>query len=70
MNIGTVKWFDHRKKFGFIAPEVGDKDIFVHDNGLDSSIRDSIKEGDEVEYEIGEHDGKDTAIEVRLLQPA
>lgn len=68
--VGIVKWYDHRKKFGFISPEVGDKDIFVHKDELTSSARDSIKEGDEVEYEITEYEGREVAGQVTLIQSA
>ena len=45
---GTVKWFNESKGFGFITPEDGSKDVFVHQNGL----VDRISDGDEVTYEV------------------
>lgn len=50
MNTGTVKFFNDEKGFGFIVPEDGSKDIFVHKNGLN----DSIAEGDKVSYDVEE----------------
>ena len=50
MNNGTVKFFNEEKGFGFIVPDEGGKDIFVHSNGLN----DSIHEGDKVTYEVEE----------------
>lgn len=50
MNTGTVKFFNNSKGFGFIAPEDGSKDLFVHVNGL----IDEIREGDKVSYEVKE----------------
>ncbi len=48
MQKGTVKFFNVTKGFGFITPESGEKDIFVHSSGL----VDEIRENDKVEYEV------------------
>ncbi len=50
MSNGTVKFFNNAKGFGFIAPDDGSKDVFVHLNGLTEDIR----EGDKVEYDVEE----------------
>ncbi|MEN8249545.1 MAG: cold shock domain-containing protein [Bacteroidota bacterium] len=50
MSNGTVKFFNNAKGFGFITPEDGGKDVFVHANGL----IDEIKEGDNVSYDVEE----------------
>lgn len=50
MNKGTVKFFNNSKGFGFITPEDGGKDVFVHVNGL----IDEINEGDKVSYDVEE----------------
>lgn len=50
MSSGTVKFFNNSKGFGFITPEDGSKDVFVHINGL----VDEINEGDKVEYDVEE----------------
>ncbi len=50
MSTGTVKFFNTTKGFGFITPDEGDKDVFVHANGL----IDEINEGDKVNFEIEE----------------
>ncbi len=49
---GTVKFFNHTRSFGFIAPEGGDKDVFVHASALESSGISSLNEGDKVSFEI------------------
>ncbi|MGI8724957.1 MAG: cold-shock protein [Methyloceanibacter sp.] len=49
---GTVKFFNHARGFGFIAPEGGDKDVFVHATALESSGVASLNEGDKVSFEI------------------
>ena len=50
MSNGTVKFFNNAKGFGFIAPDDGSKDVFVHKNGL----TDEIAEGDKVSYDVEE----------------
>lgn len=52
MPTGTVKWFSDQKGFGFIIPDGGGKDIFVHHTGIDGSGFKSLKEGDKVKYEV------------------
>lgn len=49
---GTVKFFNHARGFGFIAPEDGSKDIFVHATALERSGVPSIDEGDAISFEI------------------
>jgi CspA family cold shock protein len=51
MSNGTVKFFNESKGFGFITPDDGGKDMFVHANGLNGTI---IKEGDKVSYDVEE----------------
>ena len=55
MSKGTVKWFDAGKGFGFIAPEDGSKDLFVHHSEIrgDDGYK-TLNDGQAVEYEIGE----------------
>ena len=48
---GTVKWFNNEKGFGFIAPEDGSKDVFVHQTAITGSGFRSLSEGDKVEFE-------------------
>ena len=60
---GTVKWFNTKKGFGFILPERGGKDVFVHITGLAGG---EITEGQKVSYDLGQdREGKTIATNVR-----
>jgi len=54
MSTGTVKWFNGDKGFGFITPDDGGKDLFVHHSEIQMSGYKSLDEGQKVEYEIGQ----------------
>ena len=58
---GKVKWFNQTKCYGFIAPEEGDKDVFVHITAVRDSGMQNLEEDQEVEFEIVEKDGKSSA---------
>ncbi|MDG1777029.1 MAG: cold-shock protein [Crocinitomicaceae bacterium] len=62
MSNGTVKFFNNSKGFGFITPEEGDKDLFVHASGL----IDEINEGDNVSYDVEESPKGLNAINVKV----
>ncbi|EFK59841.1 cold-shock protein [Sphingobacterium spiritivorum] len=62
MNTGTVKFFNETKGFGFITPQDGSADVFVHTTGLKNQVR----EGDEVTYEVERTPKGLNAINVRL----
>jgi len=50
--VGTVKWFNDQKGFGFITPENGEKDCFVHHSAIQGSGFKSLAEGDRVEFDM------------------
>jgi CspA family cold shock protein len=50
--IGTVKWFNGQKGFGFIAPNDGSKDVFVHISAVERSGMNDLREGQRVEFEL------------------
>jgi CspA family cold shock protein len=52
MTTGTVKWFNDAKGFGFITPENGDKDVFVHFSAIQGGGFRSLVEGQRVEFEV------------------
>ena len=52
MTIGTVKFFNQAKGFGFIAPEDGSKDVFVHISAVEQSGMSTLNEGQKVEFDV------------------
>ena len=54
VNKGTVKWFNRSKGFGFITPDDGGKDLFVHHSEVKTEGYSTLDEGQKVEFEIGE----------------
>ena len=67
MATGTVKWFNTTKGYGFIAPEDGGKDVFVHITALEQAGLRQLDDGQKVSYEIAENKGKQSAVEIQLL---
>ena len=65
MATGTVKWFNERKGFGFITPEDGGKDLFVHQSNVSMEGYRTLEEGQKVEYEAGESPKGPEATNVR-----
>ena len=54
MSTGTVKWFNDDKGYGFITPDDGGADLFAHYSAIQADGFKSLKEGQKVEYEVGE----------------
>ncbi|MSO84889.1 MAG: cold-shock protein [Rhodospirillales bacterium] len=65
---GTVKWFNPVKRFGFIAPEDGTKDVFVHMSAVEQAGLKGLSEGQKVKFEIATDDkGKTSAVNLSLV---
>ena len=66
MENGTVKWFNPTKGYGFIQPQNGGKDIFVHISALEKSGLQTLHENQSVSYDTEENRGKTSAINLKV----
>ncbi len=65
---GTVKWFNPTKRFGFIEPEGGAKDVFVHMTAVEKAGLQTLSEGQKVKFEIAtDEKGKTSAVNLSLV---
>jgi len=64
---GTVKWFNNSKGYGFITPEDGSQDVFVHHNSIQGEGYKSLDEGQSVEFEVQQGQKGPEAINVAKL---
>ena len=68
MAIGTVKWFNMQKGYGFIAPESGGKDVFVHISALERAGIGSLNEGQRVQFDVTPgKDGRSSAENLKVI---
>jgi CspA family cold shock protein len=67
MASGTVKWFNAEKGYGFIAPDAGGDDVFVHFSAIQSTGYRSLEEGQKVEFEITQGQKGDAAADVKVI---
>jgi CspA family cold shock protein len=69
MKTGTVKWFNNQKGFGFIAPETGSQDVFVHISAVERAGLSTLNEGQKVSFDIVEdrRSGKSAAENLRAV---
>ncbi len=69
MTIGTVKWFNPAKGFGFFQPDDGGKDAFVHISAVERAGLPNLHEGQKVEYELTPgRDGKSSAENLSIIE--
>ena len=66
MATGKIKWFDAKKGFGFITPDEGGKDAFLHVSALQAANISSVTDGQAVEYELTEQRGKMAASNIKI----
>jgi len=69
MPTGTVKWFDGQKGYGFIQPDQGSKDVFVHISAVEQAGLSSLNEGQKVEYQEKQdsRSGKMSAADLKVV---
>jgi CspA family cold shock protein len=69
MSTGTVKWFNSQKGFGFIQPDDGGKDVFVHISAVERAGMSNLNEGQKLSYELAEdrRSGKTSADQLRAI---
>ena len=66
MATGTVKWFNPTKGYGFIQPQDGGKDVFVHISAVERAGLSSLNEGQVIEYELVSNRGKQAAENLKM----
>ena len=68
MATGTVKWFNTTKGYGFIAPEAGGNDVFVHISAVERSGLTGLADNQKVRYDLQEgRDGRASAVDLELI---
>lgn len=67
MATGTVKWFNPAKRFGFIKPDDGSTDVFVHISALEAAGLSILDEGQRVQYDLAENKGKMSAVNLKIV---
>ena len=67
MTTGKIKWFNPAKGYGFIENGAGGKDVFLHVSALEKAGIDTLQEGEEIEFDIGENKGKENAINIKKM---
>jgi CspA family cold shock protein len=63
---GVVKWFNPTKGYGFIQPQAGGKDVFVHISAVERAGLITLNEGQHLEYEVEENRGKTSAVNLKV----
>jgi CspA family cold shock protein len=64
---GTVKWFNSQKGFGFIVPDNGGQDVFVHISAVEKAGLRTLNEGQKLEYVLQENRGRTAAADLKVL---
>ena len=64
---GTVKWYNSTKGYGFIAPDNGSKDIFIHRSAVEEAGLDGLNDNQKIKFEIISSKGKESAENIELI---
>ena len=64
---GKIKWFDSKKGYGFIVPDDGSKDAFLHVSALQKAGIDTLDEGEAITYNLAEERGKQSAVDIQKI---
>ncbi len=67
MATGTVKWFNNQKGFGFIQPESGGSDVFVHISAVERAGMSTLNEGQRISYDLASERGKTSAANLKTV---
>ncbi len=67
MSTGTVKWFNAQKGYGFIQPEGGAKDVYVHISAVERSGMTSLREGQKLSFDVEQDRGKSSACNLKAV---
>ena len=68
MPSGTVKWFNPTKGYGFIVPNEGGNDVFVHIKAVEEAGSSSLQEGQKISYELASNNGKTSATNLKITE--
>lgn len=66
MSNGTVKWFNPTKGYGFVQPDDGSKDVFIHISALEVAGLANLQEGQRIEYELATNKGRTSAVNIKV----
>jgi len=64
---GTVKWFNSTKGYGFIAPDNGSKDVFIHRSAVEAVGLETLDDNQKIEFEVTSSQGKESAANIKLI---
>ena len=67
MATGKIKWFNPKKGYGFIDQDDDEKDMFIHITALQKANISGLNEGDKIEYEVEEENGKVSAVNIKQI---
>lgn len=67
MATGTVKWFNTQKGYGFIQPDAGGQDVFVHASAVERAGMSALQDGQKIEYEVARERGRESAADLKSI---